>query len=386
LQSRVGQRCSPASVIEHDCVVLGGDFNFRLALPANADVDIPTRKTMQKSWPSFSSSNPGCIGEGVPNCSLSAPSSTFALYDELQGSKAATDVGEILRRASLTEGPVLFPATYRMTEGTCAYDTERIPAWCDRVLHSKIDTVRRRYCAIGGIRQSDHMPVCCFLELSLLALPGWKCPDPPSNLRSSSYAADCRTFDRALQESPVLQAAKAAAPSPPADLLDLGGTSGGYESINESAVNAGNPPAKYTSSSTNLLDCPIPSGVPQYSMSPKNESLTANATTVDVKMGQLVRAHYQGGWYLAHVTRVGGGTCDVAWLRPAAGSVQQQQHMHDYLCSTDADETCHGDNLPLATHVRVAAAMAKLGVVASQAAADLLDLSAPPAATQDLLG
>lgn len=76
----------------------------------------------------------------------------------------------------------------RLTQvaGQAAYDFERQPAWCDRVLHSKVSVARkscldhrgllelpfvstrevaeipmcRGYCALGGFTQSDHRPVC----------------------------------------------------------------------------------------------------------------------------------------------------------------------------------------------------------------------------------
>ena len=41
------------------------------------------------------------------------------------------------------EGPVYFPPTYRMLEGQAGYDLERQPAWCDRVLHSKVSVQRK---------------------------------------------------------------------------------------------------------------------------------------------------------------------------------------------------------------------------------------------------
>merc|ERR1712032_675243 len=69
--------------------------------------------------------------------------------------------------------------------------------------------------------------------------------------------------------------------------------------------------------------------------------------------GQLVFAEYAGGWYLADVLRVRGSLCDVAWRRPNAEHWGSQEAMRQYLCSTGADETCHGEGLPVATRVRL---------------------------------
>jgi hypothetical protein len=69
-------------------------------------------------------------------------------------------------------------------------------------------------------------------------------------------------------------------------------------------------------------------------------------------VGRLVLAEYKGGWYLAHVTRIIPHACDIAWLRPQ-GNLWGTDAMSRYLCSTGADETCHGDNLPVPERVRL---------------------------------
>merc|ERR1719262_2210082 len=83
-----------------------------------------------------------------------------------------------MRDAGLMEGPMLFPTTYRLIKGAQVYDKERTPAWCDRVLHTKFDVVRRRYVSLGGLAQSDHRPVAALLETSLLAMPNSALPLP----------------------------------------------------------------------------------------------------------------------------------------------------------------------------------------------------------------
>ena len=166
------------AVDKHDLVALGGDFNFRMALPDGANLDA-LRGSLAKGWPQPSPADPaGCMGHGVSSGAGAAPDMRpFAAYDELEGERAGNpELAAILREFSLTEGPVNFPATYRLVHGSPTYDAERAPAWCDRVLHSKLGVTRQRYCALGGLSQSDHRPVCCLLETNLLALPGFAPP------------------------------------------------------------------------------------------------------------------------------------------------------------------------------------------------------------------
>ena len=71
-----------------------------------------------------------------------------------------------------------------------------------------------------------------------------------------------------------------------------------------------------------------------------------------LQTGQEVYARYQDGWYLAHVTSTKGACVDVAWLRPQGAVWGDKAKMSQYLCSTNADETLHGDNLPISSHIR----------------------------------
>lgn len=84
-----------------------------------------------------------------------------------------------------------------------------------------------------------------------------------------------------------------------------------------------------------------------------------------LQTGQEVYARYQDGWYLANVTRgstealevspargLNGAAVDVAWLRPHGAVWGDKAKMSQYLCSTNADETLHGDGLPISSHIR----------------------------------
>merc|ERR1712232_1527647 len=68
--------------------------------------------------------------------------------------------------------------------------------------------------------------------------------------------------------------------------------------------------------------------------------------------GRLVLAEFSGGWYYANILKAGPVKCDVAWLRPN-GLQWGSSAMGRYLCSTGADETDHGENLPIASRVRL---------------------------------
>lgn len=69
--------------------------------------------------------------------------------------------------------------------------------------------------------------------------------------------------------------------------------------------------------------------------------------------GQLVLAAYNGGWYRADVLRVTGERCDVAWRRPNAEQWGDAQYSSQFLCSTGADETLHGDGLLWASQIKL---------------------------------
>ncbi|CAJ1389087.1 unnamed protein product [Effrenium voratum] len=319
---------------KHDLVVVSGDFNFRASFPDGVDPR-GLRQTLAKGWVDSES---GRVGEGAAHPGEDVLR-LFRESDEMASSANGTSsssrqLQDLLKEHSLMEGPVYFPPTYRWMEGQAAYDFERQPAWCDRVLHSKVSVARKSYCALGGFTQSDHRPVCALLEALLLAMPqtvaspsertatvlpssGPELPD----LLSDSVAEPTSNTSISPESSPAVREAdvrtqlpKAAdKPTPPQDLLDLDGSSG---------------PACLQAS---------PGGSP-YGWSPK--------------VGQLVHARYQDGWFFANVTRSGNGTVDVAWLRPQGSVWGDKAEMSHYLCSTSADETQHGDKLPVSTHVR----------------------------------
>eukprot|EP00913_Durusdinium_trenchii_P031547 g29539.t1 len=235
-----------------DLVVLSGDFNFRANFPDASANPQALRKTLTGSAPS---------AEEVLRL--------FRESDELYSSRSQS---RHALQETLKEG---------LGHGQAAYDLERQPAWCDRVLHSKVSVQRKSYCALG-LANSDHRPVCAVLETLLLAMP--------QEAQSQKSPSPSRTpeAERRIQFSTKFR---------------------GW-----------------------------------CNSKPRVSGFGAR---------QLVYAKYKDGWFLANVTCSGSGLADVAWLRPSGDVWGDKAKMSRYLCSTNADETLHGDRLPIATHIRL---------------------------------
>ncbi|CAL1150311.1 unnamed protein product [Cladocopium goreaui] len=176
--------------------------------------------------------------------------------------------------------------------------------------------------------ESDHRPVCALLETLLLAMP---------EVRDSTRTA-------------VPSTSKTPKTSDLPDLLEMSETHEVEQSTPQSSTQV---PAE------ELLDLdvspitPVPAPTPAPTPASTPASTPAATMPSTTTMGQLVFAKYQDGWYLANVIRPGGHTVDVAWLRPPGAIWGDKAQMAQYLCSTNADETLHGDQLPVATHIRL---------------------------------
>eukprot|EP00927_Polykrikos_kofoidii_P001413 TRINITY_DN10528_c0_g2_i1.p1 TRINITY_DN10528_c0_g2~~TRINITY_DN10528_c0_g2_i1.p1 ORF type:complete len:1186 (-),score=172.63 TRINITY_DN10528_c0_g2_i1:261-3764(-) len=336
----------------HDLLVLGGDFNYRLAVPEGSEMTDSSE--LDREWTEAQTDRGiGCIGEGaaVPRGERLKSATLLEQYDEICGSEGCQQSQEILQANGLVEGPVLFPPTYRMLKGSPKYDTERMPAWTDRVFHSKVGTSRRRYCALGGLQQSDHRPVCALLETNLLAYestqPNAKDDNTKLTRVASSPPATASTAPRTATASSV------ALPVPP--------VAAGAVATPQAVVSTADIGNVDTGSLTNLLGGPpgvvtvtSPVVASSATMSAPSRLPPASPATVGgLTTGQSVIAHFRGGWYLATVTRVKHSSCDVAWLRPRGDQMVSQSAMCRYMCSTGEDETLHGDGLPIATHIRL---------------------------------
>eukprot|EP00439_Symbiodinium_sp_Y106_P031862 s7445_g3.t2 len=314
---------------KYDVMVLGGDFNFRAAFP-EAMGQIP--KVLFEGWgkPGGVASSERRVGEGSYQTSEEVMR-LFREYDEVTAGRSRQELQEILKEFSLVEGPVRFPPTYRLLEGQNSYDLERQPAWCDRVLHSRVSVVRKSYCALGHLNHTDHRPVCVMLELLLLALPR-----PAASPTRTPPSTSPSPVD--LREAPP-----AASPQAGAGPFGLGPVS--PVTTSEASLT----PATVGTAPTlpqDLLDFEDPPHVPS---SPK----TPMQTPQTLQTGQLVLAKFQTGWYLANVLRYDGITADVAWLRPPGTVWGNKEEMQRYLCSTGADETLHGEKLHITTHIRL---------------------------------
>eukprot|EP00930_Biecheleria_cincta_P033453 TRINITY_DN23184_c0_g1_i1.p1 TRINITY_DN23184_c0_g1~~TRINITY_DN23184_c0_g1_i1.p1 ORF type:complete len:1129 (-),score=202.43 TRINITY_DN23184_c0_g1_i1:81-3446(-) len=314
------QGSKQSTLIKYDLLVLGGDFNFRTTFPDQASPHA-LRTTLASGWTDTSEIGLVGHGEGVSSTSDDV-ARLFRECDELQGSQGRSRTGlqELLTQFSMTEGPVHFPPTYRLVEGAPEYDSERDPAWCDRFLYPRVGVSRRRYAALGGLQQSDHRPVCVDLEVTLLAMP---------------------TGGQAVP------AAQAAATS--MDLL--GSAEGSQEAFASSSPSTQSSPQEQSSSASqlDLLDFGDAGDTQTTAKALPGWAPPAG----NLAVGRLVYAEFQGGWYLARVTRSAGGTVDVSWLRPQGAEWGNSEEMAHYLCSTNADETMHGDMLPLATKIRL---------------------------------
>eukprot|EP00931_Biecheleriopsis_adriatica_P057882 TRINITY_DN34374_c0_g1_i2.p1 TRINITY_DN34374_c0_g1~~TRINITY_DN34374_c0_g1_i2.p1 ORF type:complete len:937 (+),score=214.59 TRINITY_DN34374_c0_g1_i2:694-3504(+) len=296
--------------VSQDIVIVAGDFNFRAVLPEEANPQA-LRRTLASGW--VNDSEIGLVGEGIKQ----VPEEVLRLFrecDELQGVRGPTkaELRELLKEFGLAEGPVFFPPTYRLVEGESVYDTEREPAWCDRLLLSGVSVIRKGYAALGGLTQSDHRPVCVLLEALLLALP---------------------------PQAPAVHAAPAKAP---ADLLS--------GAVSRPAVASNSPAASSSTSGFDLLDFDSSDASPKEQKPLRGLPPPAGS---NLAVGRLVYAEFQGGWYLANITRSIGDTVDVAWLRPQGSEWGNKEEMERYLCSTGADETLHGDKLKLASSIRL---------------------------------
>ena len=103
-------------------------------------------------------------------------------------------------------------------------------------------------------------------------------------------------------------------------------------------------------------------------------------------VGQLVFAEFKGGWHYATVLSVRGGICDVSWRRPQAANWGRDSVNPRYLCSTGADETLHGEGIPVQTRIRLTAGPKIAAAAEAAATSPAAARAAPVAGPADLLG
>eukprot|EP00435_Cladocopium_sp_Y103_P040369 s571_g11.t1 len=332
------QSLCPEKGTRPDLLVISGDFNFRAQLPEN------TRATLSNGW--LDPTAVGQLGEGAMSTSDEVKRLFFQCDEMHCAGRSRQELHEILKEIKLgTEwhGCDMRRSSFNgyvhgyvaRLDRQAAYDLEREPAWCDRVLHSKVSVQRKSYCALGGLMESDHRPVSALLETLLLAMPQ-RTPVP-----SESPTSDLPDLLEMTAETHQVEQStpQSSTQVPVEELLDL--------------------------DASPITPAPAPASTPAPTPAPASAPTATTAPTT-THMGQLVYAKYQDGWYLANVIRPGGHTVDVAWLRPQGAIWGDKAQMAQYLCSTNADETLHGDQLPVATHIRLASDF--------QSGSDLIDL------------
>lgn len=131
-------------VFSHDYVVFCGDFNYRIDLPRDRVLSL----IEQRDW------------------------STLLQHDQLHVQK-----GEGRCFAGFVEGSIAFAPTYKYDLFSDDYDTGekcRCPAWTDRVMvwprrrtGVNADALRVLHYGCAPLRQSDHRPVVCRMQLQL---------------------------------------------------------------------------------------------------------------------------------------------------------------------------------------------------------------------------
>lgn len=124
------------SIEDHDSIVWLGDFNYRIGLSNHRVRELISQKDYRKLYEN----------------------------DQLNLQMIA---GAAFRFYS--EGPILFPPTYKYDIGKNEYDTSeksRVPAWCDRILWKGANLRQTHYNA-ADLRFSDHRPVCALFDCNI---------------------------------------------------------------------------------------------------------------------------------------------------------------------------------------------------------------------------
>ena len=122
-----------------DCVVFGGDLNYRLDL-SREEVGL-------------------CLG-----ADSELGYSDLCDYDQLTKARASGAAFALFQ-----EGPVLFPPTFKFDKGTDNYDSSkkrRVPAWTDRILYTPSEAAELvDYRSVAQARRSDHRPVVATFKI-----------------------------------------------------------------------------------------------------------------------------------------------------------------------------------------------------------------------------
>ncbi|KAF8820867.1 endonuclease/exonuclease/phosphatase domain-containing protein [Cardiosporidium cionae] len=173
--------------LDHDYVILIGDFNFRVEKYLSEVLDAIQRKNYLE-LSSFDQLR-HCIRQGL------SPFRGFL------------------------EGKIDFPPTYKYRKNASVYDSQRVPAWCDRILYfvgdcsTKTEISQRpaatllHYISHQTYQCSDHKPVSASLEMVALL------PDRNISLKRKQKEKTLESISL-VEESPFLTPSGAFGHSP----------------------------------------------------------------------------------------------------------------------------------------------------------------------------
>mmetsp|Transcript_9069 Transcript_9069/g.11703 ORF Transcript_9069/g.11703 Transcript_9069/m.11703 type:complete len:482 (-) Transcript_9069:148-1593(-) len=148
---RIGQSSFSHQLLDAaDCIVWGGDLNYRLDLP---------REFCEKQVLEILSANEG------RNCDYRS----LLVHDQLNRVRSAG-----YAFSGFQEGRISFPPTFKFDKNNNIYDSShkmRVPSWTDRILFrfdpSLLSVQVMEYKSFRNVDQSDHRPVCATLKITL---------------------------------------------------------------------------------------------------------------------------------------------------------------------------------------------------------------------------
>jgi len=144
------------NALEHDLLVLAGDFNSRLSALSDAEGATVAAATA----PHAAALTSEASQELIEQCLVAHGDEATALRQAQRG-----------LWAMLEEAPVSFPPTYKFTQGEDGLDLSKCPAWCDRIFWwarpDRLTAVPRAesYRRIDEVLCSDHRAVVLILDV-----------------------------------------------------------------------------------------------------------------------------------------------------------------------------------------------------------------------------
>jgi hypothetical protein len=144
------------NALEHDLLVIAGDFNSRLSALSDSEGATFAAATA----PHAAALTCGASQELIEQCIDAHGDEATALREAQRGIWAM-----------LEEAPIAFPPTYKFTPGEDVLDVSKCPAWCDRIFWwarpARLAAVPRpgSYRRIDEVNCSDHRAVVLGLDV-----------------------------------------------------------------------------------------------------------------------------------------------------------------------------------------------------------------------------